>query len=198
MMEFRILTGEDFDETYLSKVLEIDEMVYAEAGYVGELKNIIARYQAEPRQFVCLEEVDTNRLAGYINFLPCSVNLYEDIRYQSQHIRDDDITPEELVPLHKGDQHIYLASIALHPDYKDTGAIKELTNHWIDYLNQLLEQGYAIKSLTATAVSPDGRRALHRMQFEEERILKEDGNILYVCEGDHLHKLLNKELRLHD
>jgi len=57
--------------------------------------------------------------------------------------------------------------------------------------------GYPITSITATAVSPDGRKALHRMQFEQERILREDGNIVYVCEEQNLQKLKKKELRLH-
>ena len=98
-MNFKLQYGEDFDENYLKRIMEIDEIVYAEDGYVGELKNMVARYLVDPRQFVCIEDTESGRLAGYINFIPCTKALYEDIRYQSEHIRDDDIRPQELEPL---------------------------------------------------------------------------------------------------
>ena len=142
-----------------------------------------------PRQFVCIEDTESGRLAGYINFIPCTKALYEDIRYQSEHIRDDDIRPQELEPLKQTGNDLFIISIALHPDFKDTDAIRDPSNGWIDYLNRLETSGYPITSITATAVSPDGRKALHRMQFEQERILREDGNIVYVCEGQNLQKL---------
>ena len=196
-MNFKLQYGEDFDENYLKRIMEIDEIVYEEDGYVGELKNMVARYLVDPRQFVCIEDTESGRLAGYINFIPCTKALYEDIRYQSEHIRDDDIRPQELEPLKQTGNDLFIISIALHPDFKDTDAIKDLSNGWIDYLNRLETSGYPITSITATAVSPDGRKALHRMQFEQERILREDGNIVYVCEGQNLQKLKKKELRLH-
>ena len=42
-MNFKLQYGEDFDENYLKRIMEIDEIVYAEDGYVGELKNMVAR-----------------------------------------------------------------------------------------------------------------------------------------------------------
>ena len=69
-MNFKLQYGEDFDENYLKRIMEIDEIVYAEDGYVGELKNMVARYLVDPRQFVCIEDTESERLAGYINFVP--------------------------------------------------------------------------------------------------------------------------------
>ena len=47
-MNFKLQYGEDFDENYLKRIMEIDEIVYAEDGYVGELKNMVARYLSIP------------------------------------------------------------------------------------------------------------------------------------------------------
>ena len=113
-MNFKLQYGEDFDENYLKRIMEIDEIVYAEDGYVGELKNMVARYLVDPRQFVCIEDTERGRLAGYINFIPCTKALYEDIRYQSEHIRDDDIRPQELEPLKQTGNDLFIISIALH------------------------------------------------------------------------------------
>ena len=49
-MNFKLQYGEDFDENYLKRIMEIDEIVYAEDGYVGELKNMVARYLVDPRR----------------------------------------------------------------------------------------------------------------------------------------------------
>ena len=196
-MSYRVLYGDQFDEEFLKDVLAIDEIVYAADGYVGELCNMVARYQVERRQFVCIWDEEQQRLAGYINFFPCSQGLYEDIRYQTEIIRDDDIRPDEMMTLQQGNNHLFIISIATHPEYRDKSVIKDLSNAWIDYLIQLEQQGYHITDIAATAVSPDGQKALRRYRFEKERVLKKDGNIVFVCEGDNLRKLLEKDLCLH-
>lgn len=193
-MSFKILNGEEIDVKYLNKVMGIDEIVYAADGYVGELENMVARYEAEPRSFICVEDEANGRLAGYINFIPCSDELYQDIRYDTEIIRDDDIEPKELSKWQQGDNNIFIISIATNPDYRDSGVIKLLTDAWIDYLNKMRDEGYVTKTITATAVSPDGKKALKRLRFVDERVLKEDGNVLFVCEGDGLRKLMANDL----
>ena len=69
----------------------------------------------------------------------------------------------------------------------------DLAAHRVVFAHDLLQRFIADKA----KLVPDGRKALHRMQFEQERILREDGNIVYVCEGQNLQKLKKKELRLH-
>ena len=51
---FRVKTGEEFDESYLSKIYEIDKTVY-EKRYWGVLENMVARYRAENRTFAVSE-----------------------------------------------------------------------------------------------------------------------------------------------
>ena len=55
--------------------MEIDEIVYAEDGYVGELKNMVARYLVDPRQFVCIEDTESGRLAETTGKLVCITDM---------------------------------------------------------------------------------------------------------------------------
>lgn len=195
-MKLRLVYGEDMQEKDLLKVWEIDKMVYTQGGYVGEISNIIARFLVDNRQYVCLEDEENHCMAGYISFFTCTRTLYENIRYESSKLRDDDITAEELTPWNQEKNYLYVDSLALNPNYKDTGAIKMLTEGWIDYLNEMERKGYPIEVMTATTVSADGAKAARRMCFEEERILQEDKNHIFVCEGDNLKRLLKKDLYL--
>lgn len=150
---------------------------------------MVDRYKVEPRQFICIEDEENGRLAGYINFIPCTDALYKDIRYDTEIIRDDDIEPEEMSKWQNGDNNIFVISVATAPEYRDSIVIRLLTDAWIDYLNNMNDDGYRIKTITAIVVSPDGRKFLNRMHFVDERVLKEDGNVFFVCEEENLQKL---------
>ena len=92
-MNYSLLTGEMFEEDFLENVMAADRVVY-ESEYQGVLENMVARYRKNRRTFVCV--MDGDHLAGYINFFPMTEALYQDIVFDSQQIRDDDITPEEV------------------------------------------------------------------------------------------------------
>ena len=50
-MEYKILTGEELNEAFLEKIMEVDRECYA-GEYVGELANLQARYRKNPKSFV--------------------------------------------------------------------------------------------------------------------------------------------------
>ena len=64
--------GRDF----LPRIMEIDRICY-EQEYVGELSKMEARYDRNPRSFVCV--MDGEKPAGYINFFPVGEALWEEI-----------------------------------------------------------------------------------------------------------------------
>ncbi len=192
-MQFKILTGLDFEKEFLSSIMALDEMVY-EKKYAGELKNMEARYEANRNSFICIMDEEENQLAGYINFFPCTKALYEDILYHTDVIRDDDITPEEIAPYGKEENHLFIISIVVHPDYRKTKeAITALSNAWITHLNKLKKDGHPITDISAIAVSKSGRKALRNYMFTIERELS-DGNTIYLCKGRFLEKLLAHDL----
>ena len=184
-MQFKILKGTEFDKSFLPKVMELDGKVY-EPEYVGELQNMEARYEKNPDSFVCIMDEEKNELAGYINFFPCTEELYQNIRYETDVIRDDDISPDEVALYSEEGNHLFVISMVVHPDYRGTkDAITTLSKAWIEHLNGLEEQGYPITDILAIAVSEDGKKALRNYMFTMERQLS-DENIVYVCENRQL------------
>lgn len=192
-MQFKVLTGLDFEKDFLSQIMALDKLVYSPE-YAGELKNMEARYAANRDSFVCILDESSEKLAGYINFFPCTKALYEDILYHTNVIRDDDIKPEEIAPYQEEENHLFVISVVVHPDYrKDKEAITALSDAWIAHLNSLNEQGYPITDISAIAVSEDGKKALRNYMFTVERELS-DGNTVYVCREHFLEKLLDHDL----
>lgn len=190
---FTCITGLDFQASFLEKVMELDRLVYSPK-YAGELANMVARYEKNPDTFFCIMDKDADRLAGYINFFPCMPSLYQDIVSDCPTIRDDDITPEEIALYQTEENHLFVISIVIHPDYRKTkDAIVALTDGWIAYLNAIQDRGYPITDITATAVSSDGKKCLRNLLFHQLRTLT-DGNVVYSCEDKFLEKLLKHEL----
>jgi hypothetical protein len=182
-MKYKILTGEEFGEEFLEKIMEVDRECYT-GEYVGELSNMQARYRKNPKSFVCV--MDGEDVAGYMNFFPVVHKLWEDIVETSMTIRDDDISPEEVAFFVEGESHnIYVLSVAIREKYRDKKqegkpVVQILTDAFVSYLNELRKQGYELNALAGTAVSDGGRKFLRNCMFGERRRLS-DGNIVYVC-----------------
>lgn len=189
-MGYVVRCGEQIGRDYLEKVLELDAIVY-EPQYVGELANMQERYDVNPESFVCIINEEDESLVGYINFFPCKDELYRSIRYESDVIRDDDICGAEIEAYRPEENHLFILSVAIHPDYRNSDVVILLTESWIDYLNRIQESGSPVTDILATAVSEDGMKFLRNRMFVQERQL-EDGNIVYVCEEAYLDKLLKK------
>ncbi len=189
---FSVHFGEDMTAADISQLFALDEMVY-EDQYVGEIDNMLQRFYSNPRSFVAVRQ--DGRYVGYINFLNLSKALYQDIMYASQEIRDDDIRPEELAPFTRGEeQHLFILSMVIHPDFRDQKVvIQTLTDGLIEALLKLGRDGYQLGSISATAVSEDGCKMLRNLWFRRVRQLQ-DENIVYVCDGDRLKRLLQKKL----
>ena len=196
---FIVRFGEDVDLSYLPKINPVDESCYEEK-YQGVQENTDARYLKNPRSFIFVEDTLKDRMAGYINFFPCEEPLYRDNIGAPRpdgsvcdHIRDDDIAPEEVAEYRNDINHIFILSIAIHEDYRNSEVIKLLSDSFIAYLNKLEEEGYPITDIAGTAVSRDGQRTLSRWLFRKLRPLG-DGNTVYLCDGIRLEKFLANDL----
>lgn len=191
-MGYKILKGEDMGREFLPTIMEIDRICY-EQEYVGELSKMEARYDRNPRSFVCV--MDGENTAGYINFFPVGETLWDEIVETGMKIRDDDILPEEMADYSRQkENHLFIISVAVLPEYrKDKQVIITLTRGFIDYLNSLESEGFAISGLAGTAVSEGGQKFLRSRMFRLYREI-EDGNKVYLCDGPYLRKLLKNDL----
>lgn len=194
IMEYSILKGEEFDESFLPNIMAIDRACY-EDEYVGSLERMAARYRQNPRTFVCVMDQEKDQAAGYINFFPVKPALWDEIVEEGMKIRDDDIMPEELAEYSASAlNYLFIISVAVAPEYRDRQAVvRMLTDGFIDYLNRLQAEGFQIGGISGTAVSEDGQKFLSRRMFSLYREI-EGGNQVYLCEGMYLEKLLKKDL----
>ncbi len=193
-MALSLLFGEDVNAEFLEHIKPVDYACY-EQKYWGELPAAQARYRKNPRSFVFVMDdaaQETPRVAGYINFFPCEEGLYQDNVFRSPVIRDDDISPDEVAPWRHDANHVYIFSLAIHPDYQDCGAIKLLTRGFKDCLRRLEGEGYPISDVDGTTISPHGSRAARRWGFRKNRDLL-DGTESYLLEGEALRAFLSGE-----
>ena len=88
--------------------------------------------------------------------------------------RDDDIGPSEIYPDYsekKEENNLFIISVAIHPDYQGTGASRQLTDAFIDYLNVLEENHTPVNSISAICVSKEGEKFLRGLNFYFHREL---------------------------
>lgn len=202
---FRVKTGEEFDESYLSKIYEIDKTVY-EKRYWGVLENMVARYRAENRTFVCIEDTATGDVAGYINFFPVEEKLWKDITETGAVLRDDDIRGDEICPFKQKytdkdveegrGYNLFIISVAILPKYrKHKEAVITLTTGFRKYLCKLNDEGYKIHGISGTAVSDDGMKFMRERYFYLKREVEdiEEGGTdrVFVCDGELLEMFLD-------
>lgn len=195
-MGFSVVFGEDVDEDFLEGIKPVDYACY-DRKYWGQLPAAQARYRKNPRSYVFVTDDDSASdggsgpasVAGYINFFPCEEGLYLDNVLRSPVIRDDDIRPEEVAPWRHEANHVYVYSLAIHPDYQNTDAIKVLTRGFRDCLRRLEGEGFPISDIDGTTISPHGSKAARRWGFRKNRDLA-DGTQSYLLDGSALRAFL--------
>lgn len=193
-MAYEILFGDQVDVAFLDKLVPVDRACYEEA-YWGDPQRTVDRFLKNRRSFVFVVDPANGDVAGYINFFPCEEGLYQDNLFRSPVIRDDDIRPDEVAPYRSDANHLFIISMAVHPRYQGTEVIRLLSGGFIDCLNQLRDEGFPVTDIMGTAVSDDGKKALRTYRFREVRTL-DDGNVVYLCDGKLLDKLMANDLAL--
>lgn len=189
-MAYTILTGEEFDEDFLPKIMDIDRKCYVDE-YVGELSNMQQRFRKNRKTFVCV--MDGDNVAGYINFFPTTPDLWEEIVESGMEIRDDDIRSDEIVEYSTTEEnHLFIISVAIAPEYRGKECVNALTVGFVEYLNTLQKKGTPIHAIAGTAVSEDGQKFLRDRMFRLYREIHHQ-NKVYVCDGIYLQKFLKQD-----
>lgn len=191
-MAYQVLYGEELGVDFLPQIMDIDVTCYS-AEYAGELDKMVARYEKNPKSFVCV--TDCGKAIGYINFFPVKQALWEEIIETGMHIRDDDITPDEVADYSKEQgNRLFILSVVILPEYrKDKSVIRLLSDSFVGYLNRLESEGFLIDAISGTAVSEDGEKFLRTRMFRLYREIEKQ-NKVYLCDGIYLRKLLKNDL----
>ena len=129
-----------------------------------------------------------NKLVGYLNYLVLTEEKYNEMI--NSNITIDNFEIDEITSFYKNkNNYVTINSIVIDKDFQNGDVIKCLTERLQLILKQKSNNNYTISGMNAIAVSEDGRKALKNLGFEEQKCL-DDGNYLYVLEGEKLNKYL--------
>ena len=212
--------------TYFKQLMAIDAEAYGgdEKGedcvYVGVIDNYINRFGYESSNLNAklgkFGEIDNiiavskdDIIIGYINYLTMGDELFNEIinpdinaYLEDPGRRDDGITGKQLAHW-KNSNNLFILSIAVKKEYRDSGIIKILTNEFLNELREKDEAGYKINSITADTVSDHGEKIMK--MFRSEIVMNENGPVILpapdsdesghevivrICKGENMKDLL--------
>ncbi len=195
MLEYKKITAFDNPkdvEKALKDVFAIDKAVYSPE-LCGSFRNLRARFDACQDAFVLV--YDGDELAGYVTFVLAGEELYRELSDpQSTAMRDDDITPDEIVDWCKGrGHHLFIISIAVKPKYQGGNTVKLLAKGFLAFLREKEAAGYRIDSISGSAVSGGGAAFLRRLHAVYEKDV-EGGYQYHRATRPQVERLLTKGL----
>ena len=192
-MNFKVLIGDDMNRNDLDKIFDLDKKVYGPIGekagedFVGTIDNMVDRFTHNKRTFVCLLDEQDN-LVGYINFLPLTDNVWNDIVNGSKKssedkeiIWDDNLSHNEVLEEYiknteeNGEtvkhNNLFIISVVIDEKYRGRDTVTQLTNAFVDYLNGLEKEGYGINAISGIAITSDGEKFMRDRMFGIKRFI---------------------------
>lgn len=189
LQTFHILHGADIKSQashYIQEIRAIESLVYP-PHLISSITGMQARYQCVEDSFILL--MHEQRLAAYINIFPMHDSLYHAVLTDDT-IHDDDIRPEDIQPYAQHQlNHLYIFSIAMHPDYHGSDAIIALSGELVRFLREKEEQGFAIGSISATTVSDAGRRTATALGLQPVRQIN-GGYVVYSAQREAVRQMM--------
>ena len=212
--------------TYLKQLMDIDAEAYGEEEkgedciYIGLIDNYINRFgylssdlnaklgdNGEIDNIIAISKNDI--IIGYINYLTLKNELFNEIinpdieaYLKDPGRRDDEISGDQIAHW-KDNNNLFILSIAVKKEYRDSDIIKILTNEFLDELRRKDKAGYKINSITADTVSGHGEKIMK--MFRGEIVQNENGPVILpapdsdksghevvvrICEGKNMADLL--------
>lgn len=175
---FKCYIGHNVTEAMIREAVEIDKLVY-KSDYIGDYETCVNWWKKNPQIYIMLEDPQIKRIIGYINAMPINENLYEKImsgKFIDITIQSTDIETYDLPDYYK----LYIPSVAIHPNYHNTGAFKSLYDAFLLLLVQLFKQETYFSQILADAVTPAGEKLCKYIGMS---LLKETEHFSKIYEG---------------
>lgn len=154
--KFNCYVGRKVTPEMIYQAVCIDSHVFSDE-FKGVYDTCIKWWKKNPSIYVMIEDCITSKIVGYINAMPLSNKYYDIIR--SGETIDNEIPSDEIETYDFPDTYkLYFSSIAIHPDYHNTGAFKALFDGFIIHLLQLYEREIYFSSIVADAVTITGEK----------------------------------------
>ncbi|MHB8076582.1 toll/interleukin-1 receptor domain-containing protein [Desulfosporosinus fructosivorans] len=146
------LRYEDFED-----MLEIDKLVLRE-DLIAEIDTTFEWYKYNIYTHIALRDSNTQKTIGYFALLPITEDTYEEI--MSGDFKDKDFSVDNILQYNFPDFYkMYIASVAIHPDYQNTNAFTKLYNAFVDLLVSLAkEREVFISEVIAEASTKQGEK----------------------------------------
>jgi len=175
---FEAKTGLTAPADCIEAAYALDRILYSPA-LCGEIQNMKARFEYCRDSFVFL--YNGTELVGYINAFPVCEALHKEMTDKSDlRMRDDDITPDEMMEWTKGASHSLLVlSVVIKPEYQKTEAIVTLSEAFLAFLRDKEQGGYHIEALFGYAVSLSGVKFMKRLRTSFLKRTNEEYSLFY-------------------
>lgn len=151
---FKILHGRELSKEHVLQTIDVDKRCYP-AHYQPEVSRVLGWHEHNPDIYTGIVDTSTCRLVGYMNAMPLEDEMFEAILAGDV---VDVVMPLEAIKRYDLPDlyRLYIASVALDPDYKETSAIRTLLMACLNKLLILSRQEIFVSELLADAVSPGG------------------------------------------
>ncbi len=177
----QIKTGLTAPEGFLDEVFALDQLTYSPE-LCGQRENLTIRHNVCPDSFLLV--YDDEKLAGYINFFPVTPELNAAMTSRTDtSMRDDDILPPEMQDWAE-ENHVFIISIVLRPEYQKGEAIILMGNAFLEFLREKDAAGHAISSLSGYAISLGGVKFLKRCRASLLKDTDEGYHFFYATPDD--------------
>ena len=188
-----IKDGQSAPEGFIEDVFALDEEGY-DTDLCGDISQLKKRTEFLKDSFVLMYVED--RLIGYINFFPVSESLFKELTDKNNNVmRDDDIEPHEMKHWSTDENNVFIISLVIKKEFRNSNAIVVLGNEFLNYLRDKNSSGYTITSLSGSAVSNGGANFLKRFGAHFDRFLEHDYRF-YITQEDELQVLLKSNSKL--
>lgn len=183
--DYQVYQNEQINDEMLKEIRKLDEKFF-DSEYLWEDDYQIQLFNKNKESLIIVNY--NNKLVGYLNYLVLTEEKYNEMI--NSNITIDNFEIDEITSFYKNkNNYITINSIVIDKDFQNGDVIKCLTERLQLILKQKNNDNYTISGMNAIAVSEDGRKALKNLGFEEQKCL-DDGNYLYVLEGEKLKKYL--------
>lgn len=181
-----VIYSKDLTKDFIREILEIDKTAYPK-DVQGTFKSVSDRFEANKDSYVIIKK--GNEFVGYICFFPISEELYKAI-FSEDYMYDDDIVPEQILE-YECENHLFIISIVIKPEFRDTCAINILNKAFEAWIKNKESNGQKILDIIAYSITIDGIKWLKKKYFEEVKSFS-DLEKLFVLERKFVKRLVNE------
>lgn len=148
--------GNQITEEMIVQAIEIDKIVY-QSCYQGRLEQCLEWRKRNSEIYTMIQDVSRQKIIGYINAMPLEKEYYNLLKSGE---RIDVDTPAEFIQDYDmPDTHcLYFSSIAISPEYQNTGAFKILYDAFLEGIIELSNREIYFSELLADAVTNSGEK----------------------------------------